>query len=183
MTTRIKPNDHPSANAQGQLDAVKKQLGMVPNLFQTFAQSDAVLDFYLAGSGALGKTRLSGALREQIALTVAGANQCDYCASAHTALGKMHKVEEGELKQNLNAVSSDSRVQAALTFARKLVDARGNVSDADLQAVRQAGYSEGEILEIVAVVSINIFTNYINHVAGTEVDFPMVSTASIRKAA
>lgn len=180
---RIQPTQNPSPKAQEQLAAVKKMLGSTPNIFTTFAHSPAVLGFYLAGSGALAESSISGGLREQIALTVAGANHCDYCASAHTALGKMQKLAEGELAQNLNAKSADSKTQAALTFARKLVDLRGNVSDEDVKAVRDAGFTDGEVLEIVAVTSLNIFTNYFNHVAGTEIDFPLVATSNVAKAA
>ncbi len=180
---RIHPNLNPGKKAQEQLDSVKKMLGATPNIFTTFAHSPAVFGFYLGAASALAETSLSAALREQIALTVAGANHCDYCASAHTMLGKKQQVEESELTKNLNARSSDAKTQAALTFARKIVDLRGNVSDVDVETVRKAGYNDGEILEIVAVVSLNLFTNYFNHVAGTEIDFPLVSTSSVSKAA
>lgn len=183
MTARIKPNTNPDAKAQEQLAGAQKALGKQYNVFTTLAHSSAALGFYLNGSAALGNTKISANLREQIALTVAGANACDYCASAHTTLGKMHKIEENELKQNLSAKSADAKTQAALAFARKIVDLRGNVSDSDLQAVRTAGYNDAEIVEIVAVVSLNIFTNYFNHVAQTEVDFPLVNTQNIGKAA
>lgn len=180
---RIQPNPNPNAKSQEMLGKIKQKLGSVPNIFATFAHSSAVLGFYLGASGALAESSISGAVREQIALTVAGANNCDYCASAHTALGKMQKLGEGELLNNLSAKSADSKVQAALTFARKIVDLRGNVSDNDVKAVHSAGYSDAEIIEIVAIVAINIFTNYFNHVAGTNIDFPLVSTKSVTKAA
>lgn len=183
MTVRIQPNTAPDAKAQEQLDGAKKALGMVPNLFTTLAHSPAALDYYMSGVGALGKTKISGALREQLALVTAGANACDYCASAHTALGGMQKIDASELTKNLNGTSSDAKTQAALTFARKIVDLRGHVADSDVQAVRAAGYNDAEIVEIVAVVSQNIFTNYFNHIAGTEIDFPKVSTQSVAKAA
>jgi len=174
---RIQPNTNPDAKSQELLAEVNKKLGRTPNIFKTLAHSSAALNYFLSASGALSASKLSSALREQIALTVAGANSCDYCASAHTALGKMQKIAESELAKNLQAMSGDAKTQAALKFARKIVDLRGAVSDADLAAVRCAGYSDGEIVEIIAVVCNNIFTNYFNHVAGTAVDFPLVSTA------
>jgi len=180
---RILPNVTPDAQTQEMLAGVKAKLGGTPNIFTTMAHSPATLGFYLGGSGALANSKLSGALREQLALTVAGANSCDYCASAHTMLGKMQKVSEAELTQNLSGQSTDAKTQAALTFASRIVELRGHVSDADVQAVRDAGYSEGEIVDIVAVVGLNLFTNYFNHVAGTLVDFPLVSTAGAHKAA
>ncbi|MEM9468802.1 MAG: carboxymuconolactone decarboxylase family protein [Pseudomonadota bacterium] len=180
---RIQPNDNPSAQAQETLDGLEKALGSVPNIFKTFSHSDAVLDFYMQGSGVLKNTSISGALRESIALTVAGLNGCDYCASAHTVIGKGEGLSDGEAAHNLKAQSEDAKTQAALDFAAKLVKDRANVTDADVQAVKDAGYSEGEVLEIVAVVAFNIFTNYFNHVADTDVDFPAVSTAEVQKAA
>ncbi len=180
---RIKPNQSPSPEVQEKLNAIEAKLGKVPNIFQTFAHSPAVLDFYMQGSGALGNTSISAALRESIALTVAGANNCDYCASAHTAIGAGAGLSEDELKANLLARSEDAKTQAALDFALLLVKDQGNVNDNDVQAVKDAGFSEAEVLEITAVVAFNIFTNYFNHVADTDVDFPMVSTKDINQAA
>lgn len=180
---RIQPNQTPAPEAQEKLDALKAKLGSVPNIFQTFAHSPAVLNFYLAQSQALAKTAISGALREQIALTVAGQNGCDYCASAHTVMAKGQGIEEGEAANNLKGQASDAKVQAALDFVKKIVASRANLADADIEAVREAGYSESDILEIVAVTCMNIFTNYFNHIVDTDVDFPHVSTADIQKAA
>lgn len=183
MTTRINEAKNPTTETQSMLDQVKAKLGMVPNLFKVFANSPAVLEFYLNASGALAKSKINAALREQIALTVAGANGCDYCASAHTAIGKMHKVDEAELALNLKTESNDPKTKAALIFSRKIVDARGNVQDADIAQLRAAGYDDQELSEIIAVVSFNIFTNYFNHIANTKIDFPLVSTSAVKKAA
>lgn len=128
-------------------------------------------------SQALGKGSLPGKLREQIALTVAGANTCDYCASAHTAIGGQLGIGSPELEANLSGVSTDPKTQAALTFAKTVVEREGFVADEDLAAARAAGYSEGEVVEIFASVVVNIFTNYFNHIAQAEIDFPVVSTA------
>ena len=173
---RITPNSTPDAKSQAMLDQVKKSLGSTPNIFMTMAHSPAVLGFYMGASGALKETKISAALREQIALTAAGMGQCDYCASAHTAIGKMMKLNEQELAHNLMGKSSDPKVQAALNFAGKVIASRGHIADADLQAVRSAGYSDAEVLEMIAVVALQLFTNYFNHVADTAVDFPLVST-------
>lgn len=180
---RIQPVTTPSPEAKEMLKGIEAKIGMVPNIHKTMAHSVATLGMYLGGSGALGNSTLGAALCEQIALTVAGANGCDYCSSAHTMIAKRAKVAESELPLNLQGKSADAKVQAALTFARKVNDQRGNVTNADVDAVRKAGYTEGEILDIVSVVSFNIFTNYVNHVAETAIDFPLVSTADISKAA
>src|SRR4051812_24344059 len=107
--TRIQPNLIPDAQSQELLAGVKKMLGGTPNLFTTLAHSPAALGVFVGALGALSNSTLSGGLREQIALTVAGANGCDYCASAHTALGKMNKISESELAQNLQTKSSDAK--------------------------------------------------------------------------
>ena len=176
--SRIQPSKNPDAKSQELLTAVKKKLGKTPNIFTTMAHSSATLGFYLSASESIASSKLNAALREQIALTVAGLNSCDYCASAHTFIGKMHKIAENELAQNLKGESQDAKVQAALDFVTKIVQERGHVSDADLKAVRNAGYDDSEIVDIIAVTSINIFTNYFNHIAGTEVDFPLVKASS-----
>lgn len=183
MNQRIPTVSNPSSETQVMFDAIKGKLGMVPNLFQTLAQSPAVLESYLNFSGALNKTKISAGLREQIALTVAGANGCDYCASAHTAIGKMVKLESPEMTMNLEGKSADAKTQAALTFCRQVVETRGHVKDADVSALRTSGFSDQEIVEIVAVTMQNMFTNYANHIFATAIDFPVVSTAQIKKAA
>ncbi len=167
---------HASGKTADLLDAVHQKLGVVPNLLRTFANAPAALEGYLGLSGALAQSSLGAELNEKIALTVAGINGCDYCASAHSAIGKGAGIDRAEIEKNLEGYSSDERTSAILDFAGKLVEARGRVDDDDLDEVRQAGVSDQEIAEIVAAVALNIFTNYFNHVADTEIDFPVVRT-------
>lgn len=173
---RINPIN--SAEATGKalqlLTAAKSKLGMTPNLMTSLANSPAALEAYLNFGAALSTGVLPAAFREQIALTVAQANSCEYCLSAHSALGKMAKLSPEEITMSREARSADARRQAGLLFAQTIVVRRGEVSDQDLSAVRGAGFSDGEITEIVANVAVNIFTNYFNHVAQTDVDFPRV---------
>lgn len=182
--TQIQPlhPDH-AGDAAEVLGAVRASLGRVPNIFATMAHSPAVLQGYLAFSGALGEGRLSAALREQIALAVAGENACDYCASAHTALARGAGVSAEEAARNLRGEASDARVAAILSFTRAVVRERGHVSGAELDTLRAAGVDDGELVEIIANIAANLFTNYFNHVAGTEIDFPMVNTVRGRQAA
>ena len=177
---RIQPIDPAAAEGKAKrlLDGVDKALGMTPNIMRTMANSPAVLDAYVGFGKTLGGGTLGAPLREQIALTVAGANGCEYCAAAHTALGRMHGLKSPELAANLDGHAGDARVGAALEFALAIVDKRGWVDDGDLARVRAAGYGEGEIAEIVATVGLNIFSTYFNHVAETEVDFPPVALAT-----
>ena len=125
------------------MDGVHKALGMTPNLMRTMANSPAVLEAYLGFAKALGGGGLSARLREQIALTVAGANGCEYCAASHTALGKMHGLESAELAANLDARASDPEVAATLGFACAIVVKRGWVDDAELAAGPRGGLRRG----------------------------------------
>lgn len=160
------------------LEAVKKQLGSVPNLFRLTATSPAALEGYLSLSGALGKGALSPPTRERIALAVAQINGCGYCLAAHTYLGKnIAKLDADEIAANRAGKSSDARADAAVRFAVKVASQRGAVAEADLGFVKAAGYSDAEIIEIVAHVALNTLTNYINEVFKTEIDFPKVDMA------
>jgi uncharacterized peroxidase-related enzyme len=164
------------AAAQPLLEAVKKQLGLVPNLFRVVGNSPAALEGYLGLNGALGKGQLDARTRERIALAVAEINGCDYCLSAHTYLGKnVAKLDEAEIAANREGGSADAKADAAVRFAAKVVNARGHVTDEDVQAVKVAGYSDGQVIEIVLHVALNTLTNYVNEVAKTEIDFPVVA--------
>ncbi len=180
------PNSIETAPAASQpfLEAVKKMLGSVPNLFRLVSNSPAALEGYLGMSGALAKGQLPAATRERIALAVAEINGCGYCLSAHTYLGKnLAKLDDAEISANRSGMSNDAMADAAVRFAAKVTQARGHISSEDLQAVKAAGYSEAQIIEIVQHVALNTWTNYINEVAKTDVDFPVVEPRNINKAA
>jgi uncharacterized peroxidase-related enzyme len=163
--------------SQPLLDAVEKQLGVVPNLFRLIGNSPAALEGYLGLNGALGRT-LDAKTRERIALAIAQANGCDYCLSAHAYLGlNLAKIDDAEIALNRAGHSGDAKADAAVVFARKVLDTRGRVSDADLAAVRLAGFTEAQVIEIVAAVALNVLTNYVNNVADTDIDFPIVLAA------
>jgi uncharacterized peroxidase-related enzyme len=167
--------DASPAASQPLLEAVKKQLGSVPNLFRLVGNSPAALEGYLGLNGALAKGALGAKTRERIAIAVAEENGCDYCLSAHTYLGKqLAKLDDDELDAARQARSVDPKAEAALRFARAVMKARGHVSAADLDAARTAGHSDAEIVEIVVHVALDTLTNYVNSVASTEVDFPRV---------
>jgi uncharacterized peroxidase-related enzyme len=154
------------------LNSVRKSMGAVPNLIATMASSPGVARAYLGFAQALAGGSLPQRLREQIALVVGEANACSYCVAAHTALGRRAGLREQETKEARRASSHDGKEQAALVFARKVVQDRGVVADAEVEQLRRAGYTDGEVGEIVANVALNIFTNYFNHIAATELDFP-----------
>jgi uncharacterized peroxidase-related enzyme len=154
------------------LDAVKAKLGLVPNMTRAMANSPAVLEGYLQLSGALGHGRLPARTREELALAIAQENGCDYCLAAHSAIGKMVGLSADQIRDSRLGTAVDPKVAALLRFARKVNDSRGRVSDHDIEEVRAAGFDDGAIAEAVAHVALNVFTNYFNTVADTEIDFP-----------
>lgn len=173
---RIQAIDPQTATGKAKelLDGVQAKMGRTPNIMRTMASSPAVLEAYLGLSGALGAGSLSAQVREQIALTVAEANGCDYCLSAHAAIGKMTGLTDDQIADSRQASAADPKTAALLRFVHIFVDQKGRVSDAEVEALRVQGFGDGELAEIVANISANIFTNYFNHLAETEVDFPAV---------
>ncbi len=158
------------------LEAVNRQLGVVPNLMKVVGNSPAALEGYLNLNGALGKGAIGAKSSERIALAVAELNGCSYCISAHSYLGRnLAKLDVAELEANRHGQSNDPKAAAALRFATQIVGTRGHVSDADLAAVKTAGFSEAEVIEIVLLVALNTLTNYVNNVAQTDIDFPVVT--------
>jgi uncharacterized peroxidase-related enzyme len=166
-----------TGKAKQLLEGVQAKLGITPNLMKTLAHAPAALEGYLNFNGALAHGVLNPKFREKLAITIAQANSCEYCLSAHTAIGGMAGVPAAELAESRSAHSADPKQDAGLQFAQKVVVQRGEVSDRDLEQVRTAGYSDAEIVEIIGHVGLNIFTNYFNHVAQTVVDFPRVPVA------
>lgn len=179
--TAIK-HEEAEGKAKELLDGVKAKLGFVPNMMATMATSPAVLEAYLNMSGTLGKS-LNSKLNEKIALTVAEINGCGYCASAHSAIGKMVGLDDSAVTNARRASSDDAKTDAGLKFASALVISRGKVLPAEIEAVKAAGYSEKEIAEIVANVALNVFTNYFNETAGTVIDFPAIEFPLVSRAA
>jgi len=169
------------AASQPLLEAVVKQLGTAPNLFRLVATSPQALEGYLALSGALAKGALPAQTRERIALAIAEINGCDYCLSAHSYLGKnLAKLDDAEIAANRSGASNDPKADAAVRFAASIARSRGHIGNADFSAVKLAGYTDAQIVEIVQHVALNTWTNMFNNVFQTEIDFPVVTA---RKAA
>ena len=164
------------AASQPLLQAVKQQIGSVPNLFRLVSNSPAALEGYLNLSGALGKGSLPKALQERIALAVSEFNGCEYCLAAHSFIGKnLAKMDEADILASRHGTSADSKSNAALVFALAVAKQHGKVGAQAVAAVKAAGFSDAEIVEVVQHVALNTWTNYINLVAQTEVDFPAVA--------
>ncbi|MBW4707442.1 carboxymuconolactone decarboxylase family protein [Roseobacter sp. YSTF-M11] len=159
-------------------DAIKGKIGMVPNLYRVAANEPAVLKGLLGLNDTLSTGVFDARTREAIALTVAGANSCDYCASAHSAISAALKVSDAEIDAHLSGQSADPKLRAILTLTTEIVSMQGQVRDDAVAAARAGGLDDGEITEVVANVVANIFTNYLNHVAQTDIDFPVKSATA-----
>ncbi|MCF7223546.1 carboxymuconolactone decarboxylase family protein [Marilutibacter chinensis] len=164
-------------------DAVKQQLGGVPNFIRVLGQSPAALEAFLGLFSIAGAGRLEPTTRERIALAIAQQNSCDYCLSAHSALAAQAGLDGEEILLNRAGGSQDARAAAAVAFARAVMDNLGDVTQAELQAVRDAGYDDGEIVEIVVHVALNTLTNMIGRASRVDIDFPRVVAGDLARAA
>ncbi len=169
-----------TADRQALLDEIHGAFGATPNMFRAVANSPAALRSMWGSFGALGAGTLGARLGEQIAVAVADRNACEYCLAAHTALGRKAGASAEEMAAAQAGQASDPKTQAALRFALRLVDDRGQVSEADVQSLRDAGFSDEAVVEILAHVALNLFTNYVNVAFAVPVDFPAVK---LRRAA
>jgi uncharacterized peroxidase-related enzyme len=176
ISTPATTEDAPEAS-RALLSAVQKQLGSVPNLFRIVSNSPAALEGYLGLQGALGQGKLDPATRERIALAVAETNGCGYCLAAHAYLGKnLARLSDAEISANRNGGSTDAKADAAVGFAAEIARNRGQVTADRVETVKAAGYSDAEVVEMIAHVALNTLTNYVNEVLGTEIDFPQVDS-------
>jgi uncharacterized peroxidase-related enzyme len=179
--SRFKSFDPTTATGKAKdlLSAVKAKLGRDLSMTGVMANSPAVLEGYLNFSGALAGGQLNARLREQIALITAQENHCNYCLSAHTAIGKMVGLNHDQIIATRKGTGENDKTTAALTFAERVLDTKGQVTESDIDAVREAGFSDGEIAEIIAHVALNVFTNYFNVAADVDIDFPKVSYSEV----
>jgi uncharacterized peroxidase-related enzyme len=162
-----------SATVRPLLDGVQKGMGMTPNMFRVAAQSPVALESLVAQFGAIGKGSFDARTREALALVVSESNACDYCLSAHTALGRRAGLNDDALDLARSGTSDDAHLRALLDLARTAVDRRGHAGDA-LDRAHRSGVTDAEIVELLANVALTIFTNYLNVTAGTDIDFPLV---------
>ena len=174
---RLKALDPESATGKSKelFNAIQSKLGIVPNMMRTMGNSSAVLNGYLSFSGALGEGKMGNKLGSLIAIAVANANACEYCNAAHSFIAeKLAHIDLNAIADARSGLSEDPKIQAALDFARALVEKKGMINDADMSAVRGSGFDDGGIAEMIAHVGLNILTNYFNKASQTTVDFPEV---------
>ena len=176
MSTRIKTLDPATTTGTSKelFNAVQKKLGFIPNLIKVLGNSPATLKAYLSLSELAASGNFSGKFREQLALSIAEKNSCNYCLSAHTAIGKMNGLTEDETEANRKGQAQDANTQVGLQLAQKITETRGQVTPNDIATAKAAGYDDEALLEIVLNVVHNTLTNYVNHLAETEIDFPKV---------
>jgi uncharacterized peroxidase-related enzyme len=171
------PRAEASPEIGRKLDAVQSQLGVLPNMFRTFAHTPVALDAYLQLAEVAARGRLGAKQREQIALTVGETNDCGYCVAAHGAIGRKVGLGAEQIGKARAARADDPKDAAVLRLARRIVEARGHVPVAELDAFKAAGFDDAAILEVLVNVVLNIYTNYTNHLARTDIDFPEAPTA------
>jgi uncharacterized peroxidase-related enzyme len=176
---RILPLDlkRAAGETKKMFDEVQAKFGMLPNLFRVLAHAPAALEAYVYFSSALHGGALDTKVQEQIALAVAESNLCDYCLSAHVILGRKAGLTEDEIADAIRARAADPKTDAILKLARSIIIQRGEITDSDLQHARDEGLTDAEIVELVANVVLNIFMNYLDHVARTAMDLPEVAKA------
>ncbi|MDO7897431.1 carboxymuconolactone decarboxylase family protein [Pseudomonas citrulli] len=170
----IQPQQAPAAS-QPLLAQIQQAFGATPNMFKAVANSPAALQSLWAAFGALGQGTLGAPLGEQIAVAIANRNRCEYCLAAHTALGRKAGVSPSDMAAAQQGQSSDPKTAAALAFALKVVEQRAQVDDADVQRLRENGFGDEQIVEIIAHVALNLFTNYVNVALDIPVDFAKVA--------
>ncbi|MBL8512209.1 MAG: carboxymuconolactone decarboxylase family protein [Betaproteobacteria bacterium] len=181
--TNINPIHLSTADAAttSTLNAVKAKLGVIPNMFLTLANTPVALNAYMQLSGVAASGKLSAKQREQIALTVGEQNNCDYCLAAHSVLGGLAGLKPADVDAARSASASDARDTAMLQLAAAITRQQGKLTAAEVAGFKAKGLSDADILEVLVNVVLNIYTNYTNHIAATEIDFPRV--APLAKAA
>ncbi|MGN7916553.1 MULTISPECIES: carboxymuconolactone decarboxylase family protein [Lysobacter] len=178
--SRIAVIDRNTADTEQQqlLDAIQRELGTVPNFLKVFANSPAALRAFLGLHGIAKEGSLDLQTRERIALALAQQNACEYCLSAHTALGRNAGLNGDEIAANRAGGSQDAKAAIAVKFARSLVEHQGEVTSAEIVEVREAGFSDADIVEIITHVGMNLLTNILGKASRVEIDFPKVALAA-----
>lgn len=166
---------HANAEQKALLDAIQGQLGMVPNFLKVFANSPVALQAFLGLHGVANAGSLSPQTRERIALALAQQNTCEYCLSAHTAIGRKAGLTGDEIAAARAGSSEDAKAAVAVKLARSLVEHKGDITTAELIEAREAGYSDADIVEIITHVGMNLLTNILGKASRVDIDFPRVA--------
>ncbi len=174
MTTFSVPTrDEVSPVTQQAFDSLQKMAGFVPNLFATFGYSDNALPRYLAFQGA--KTSLNNKEKEAVNLVVSEVNGCRYCQSAHTAIGKMNGFSDVETLVIRGGHATDNKLNALVVIAKDITENKGHVLPENLDAFYAAGYTKGNLVDVILQVSDKIAANYLHNLTGVEIDWPIAA--------
>jgi uncharacterized peroxidase-related enzyme len=177
-STALKPEQVP-ADSKPTLDSFTKSIGFTPNMMTIFAQSPIAFNAWANLLGALSKA-LDVKTRDSIGLAVSEVNGCNYCLTVHSYTAEhMAKLPGNEIMLARKGHATDPKRDAAIQFARKVIESRGNVSEVDVKAVRDAGYTDANVIEIIALVAMYSLTNFLNNVFDPEKDFPAVRPAGL----
>lgn len=168
-------NEGANAEQRNLLNAIHAQLGMVPNFLRVFAHSPDALKAFLGLHHIANHGSLDAPTRERIALALAQKNECEYCLSAHSAIGRKAGLNGAEIEANRAGSSQDAKAAVAVKFARALAEHNGEVTTAELQAMRDAGFSESDIVEVITHVGMNVLTNILGKASRVDIDFPRVA--------
>jgi uncharacterized peroxidase-related enzyme len=171
----LKPEQVP-ADSKLTLDAFTKSIRFTPNMMTTFAASPIAFNAWATLRGSLSKA-LDLKTRESISLAVSEVNGCNYCLGVHSFGARHAKMSDDDIVLARKGRATDPKRDAAVQFSRKVIETRGKVSDADVKAVRDAGYTDANVIEIVALVAMYSLTNFFNNVFDPERDFPAVTPA------
>jgi uncharacterized peroxidase-related enzyme len=161
-----------TGEVQELFNSVQKKLGMVPNMMRAMANSPGVLEGYLQFSNSISRGSLTAKQRQQIALAVSQDNGCDYCLAAHSTIARSVGLTADQIRDSRHSRAVDGKTNALLQFVHKVVAQRGYVDDQDVDGLREFGFTDADITEVVAHVALSVLTNYFNIVAGTDIDFP-----------
>lgn len=181
--TRVKPVSKEEAKPRVKeiYQNLEKKLGRIPNIFLNMGNSESVLKGYLALGDAAEHSTLDAKLREQIALIVSQKNDCNYCLSAHTAIAKAAGLNEESILQARQGFAQDPKAQAIINFAKIMVEKKGHVTDQEVNQLKEAGVNDAEVVDIILVVIMTMFTNYFNHVTDPKIDFPIAPELALKK--
>ncbi|HLX14080.1 MAG TPA: carboxymuconolactone decarboxylase family protein [Bradyrhizobium sp.] len=157
------------------LDIVQRRHGRIPNMVRLMANSSAALDGYLKLAVALAGSTLPAEVRDSIAVLVAADGGSDYTLAIVSAVARRDGLNDDDIAAAQRAQAKNPKIVAALRFSEILLEQRGHVSSSNLDALMEAGFTDGEVAEIIATIVLNIYRNYFNLVARPEMDFPVVN--------
>ncbi len=177
-TITVPTREQVDSKSQQIFDNLKKNLGMVPNMYATIGYSSDALENYLNYSGKAGKSTFNTKEIEAIKLAVAEANGCEYCTSAHTAIAKMNGFTEEETLKLRAGVIEDERLSVLSQLGREIALNRGKVDDSYLENFYAQGFDEKALIDLIAVVIDISFTNYVHNLTHIPVDFPAAKELS-----